>query len=355
MKKWMACLLCALILFPCAAMAVTHEDLSGYAIANGQIMAAEFVDVTAPCSGVLESFDLAAGDRVEEGQALFSMLTAKVTAGEKATVTWVFAAEGERADAAMQRYGAVVSMEPVQNMRIMASTDGAYSDEENRSVHVGEIVYFQSSKGDKEEGAGRIVSVSGKNYVVDILTGEFEADETLTLYRDDDYDNKEKVGRGSVIRRDPISAAGSGVIAEMAVEPGDMVEAGDVLFSLMGPDADAGADPVVCAPGAGVAANVAAAAGQQVWKGPLLARIFLTDEIEVVAEVDEVYLDKIEVGDEMYVTLDTDAETIFTGTVTEISALGMPMANASYYTVHLSLPHADDLLLGQSAKVYLPK
>ena len=106
MKKWMACLLCALILFPCAAMAVTHDDLSGYAIANGQIMAAEFVDVTAPCSGVLESFDLAAGDRVEEGQALFSMLTAKVTAGEKATVTWVFAAEGERAERGKQRHAA---------------------------------------------------------------------------------------------------------------------------------------------------------------------------------------------------------------------------------------------------------
>lgn len=350
-KKLLAIFLCAFAL--CVPAAET--DLTAYSIANGQVAAVEFVDIVAPYSGVLEPFDLEAGDAVAEGDGLFGLVTAKLTAPEEGRVTWIFGQAGERAEDVCARYGAVVSMEPAQDQRIMASSAAAYNDEENRTLHVGEIVYFQSAKGDKEEGAGRVISVSGENFVVDILTGVFETGETLTLYRDDDYDNKEKVGKGAVVRRDPVSLAGGGVIAEVLVEEGESVQAGQVVATLAGYDADVGASPLVTAPAAGVAAMVPVSSGQQVWKGQLLARIFCTDEMEIVVQADEVYLKNIEVGDELPVTLDTDDETVLTGTVTEISALGMTVQNAAYFTVHLSVDGADDLMLGQSAKVYLPK
>lgn len=355
MKKLLCALLCALLICNGVSFAATHEVLEGLSVANGQVGAVEFVDLVAPCSGVLAPFDIVPGDAVAEGDVLFSMVTANVTASERGTVTWVFAGEGERADSAMARYGAVLSMEPAQDKRIMASTDGAYNEEENRIVHVGEIVYFQSTKGDKEEGAGRVISVSGANFVVDILTGEFETGEALSIYRDDDYDAKEKIGKGSVSRRDPLSVMGTGVIAQMMAEEGKTVEAGETLFTLMGADADMGAKPDIAAPYAGVVGNVAVASGQQVWKGQLLARVFCEGEKEIVAQVDEVYLKNVNVGDKLYVTLDTDEEAVLTGTVTEISALGTTMANAAYYTVRLSVSGADEMMLGQSAKVYLPK
>ena len=356
MKTLCSLLLCAAMLFgTTGALAVTEEELVTYAVANGQVAAADSIDLTAPCSGTLECFDIAAGDGVAAGDELFSMLTMKVTAAEDATVTWIFAGEGESADAAMARYGAVVSMEPAQSQRIMASTAQAYDDEDNRTIHVGEIVYFKSSRAGKEEGAGRVVSVSGTNYIVDILTGEFETGENLTLYRDDDYDTKENVGKGSVVRRDPISVAGSGVIAEIAVEEGESLKAGDVIMTLMGADADYGASPVVSAPADGVISAVAVASGQQVWKGQMLARLDMTGQMEVVAQVDEVYLKNVKIGDELPVTLDTDASAILTGTVTEISALGNTIQNAAYYTVHLSVSGQSGLMLGQSAKVYLPR
>lgn len=356
MKKICSCLLCAaLLLSACCAYAFTQEELTGYAVANGAVTSASFYDLTAPCSGTLESFDLNAGDRVEAGQRLMSMLTAKVTAPEDATVTWVFAEEGDSADALMARYGALLSMEPEQDMRIMASTAQAYDDEDNKQVHVGEIVYFKSTRGGKDEGAGRVVSVAGAEYIVEILTGEFESGESLTLYRDDDYTEKEKVGKGVVTRRDPVSAAGSGIVAEVFAQEGQAVEQGEVLLTLMGADADMGASPEICAPVGGVIAMLGANAGQQVWKGQLLARVFPEDDMEIAAEVDEVYLKNIKVGDELPLTLDTDGETVLTGTVTEISALGSTVANAAYYTVRLRVSGANDLLLGQSAKVYLPR
>ena len=62
----------------------------------------------------------------------------------------------------------------------------------------------------------------------------------------------------------------------------------------------------------------------------------------------------LRVGDKLPVTLDTDESRVLTGTVTGISALGVTRQNAAYYTVHLTVEGAE-LMLGQSASVYLPK
>lgn len=355
MMKKLLCAVLALLLIVPSACAVTEEDLLECTVANGAVSSVEFIDIVAPYSGTLASFDLEAGDAVTRGDELFSMLTSCITASEEAYVTCVFASAGDRAEDILARYGALVSMEPVQQRRIVASTSSAYNKDENHTLHVGEILYFRSTGSDREEGEGRVISVSGENYVVDILSGDFELDETLTLYRDDDYESRDNVGKGSVIRRDPLSAVGSGVVATVEVEAGAKVQPGDTLVTLMGADADPSASPVVGAPADGVVATVAVSAGQQVWKGQLLARLYLTDAREIVAQVDEVYLGALKPGDTLPVTLDADEDTILECTVTEISSLGSTAQNAAYYTVRLALNNAENVRLGQSARVYLPK
>lgn len=47
-----------------------------------------------------------------------------------------------------------------------------------------------------------MVAVSGAQYTVDVLAGDFELNESLTLYRDDGYDQKDCVGKGTIVRRD---------------------------------------------------------------------------------------------------------------------------------------------------------
>ncbi len=354
MKKWIC--LCLSMLLSCpAALAVSQEELTDYAVANGTVGSVEFIDITAPCSGTLNSFTVEAGDAVLAGDVLFSMQTSALTAPEEGYVSFVFAQPGQSAQDVLSRYGSLLAIEPAQDMRIRASTMGAHNKDENKILHVGEMLYFKSTGADKEEGTGRVISVSGENYVVDILTGDFELDESLTLYRDDDYETRDNVGKGKTARRDPISVTGMGVVVTVDVEAGDKVEMGQTLVTLMGADADFGASPLCAAQADGVVAMVAVSAGQQVWKGQVLARVYCTDAKEIVAQVDEVYLNGLEVGDTLPVTLDTDENTIFDCKVTEISALGATIQNAAYYTVRLALPNADDILLGQSAKVYLPK
>ena len=192
MKK-LFCLLMTLCMMV-AVPALAAEDLTGRPLADGVVTAVNYVDVTAPMSGTLTAFDLTAGDAVEAGQTLMGFVTTGIYATEDATVKAVYASEGDDATAAMNRWGAVLGLEPDIDQQVQATTTGAYNSEDTRTLHLGETLYFQSTKSSRTEGTGRVVAVSGSGYVLDILTGDFDQKEAVTLYRNDSYDAKKCVG-----------------------------------------------------------------------------------------------------------------------------------------------------------------
>jgi len=337
-----------------AVPAQAQQDLTQHAIATATVQAARFVDVTAPYSGTLSSFDLVMGDSVSAGEVLMTMNTTGLYATEGGKVSAVFAVPGDDAAALSQRYGGIVAVEPDALYQLRCTTAGAYSESENKLLHLGEKLYFKSTKNKNEKGEGRVVSVSGSNYVVDVLSGEFEMDESLSLYRDDDYANRDCVGKGVVTRRSDALHAANGRVAEVLVQEGETVQAGQLLATLMSMDAEPDASPTVVAPADGVVSSVQAVPGQQVWKGQVLCRIELTASIEAVADVDEMDLGSLAVGDKVAVTIDMNGESIITGTVSEISCLGITKQNAAYYTVRVAIP-AGSAPLGASASVYLPR
>ena len=330
-------------------------DRSAYTVASGTVAAASFEDVLAPFSGTLYSFDLQPGDRVSEGDVLFRMRTQTLRAPVAGTVTGVFAEKGQSASAAMTRYGALAAIEPEHGYLIQATITGAYNKNKNKELHIGETLYFQYTSGSREEGSGQVTAVSGDSYTVEIQSGSFGLRNTLSLYRNDNYDAQEKVGTGTVVRRDPITVTGSGRVGSVFVQPGDQVEADAPLLELLPPDADPDAGAEILSSWGGVIASVGVQPGQQVWKGALLARIYRTDDIEVIAEVDEMDLKKIRMGDTYPILLDLDESTVLQGRVTEISALGTTRQNAAWFQVHLALENASGVPLGASASVYLPK
>ena len=352
MKKTVSVLICfALLMSFFSISAAAETDLSQYSISNGTVQATSFEDITAPCSGTLLSFDWNAGDTVEAGTVMFEMMTSAVTAPEECVVRHVFAEAGESADAASATYGAVVALEPARLERIHATYYNAYNSEANKHLHVGQMLYFKSGN---TKGSGMVIHTDEGGYEVEILTGNFNVGRTLDLYRKSNYNAKYRAGTGKVYKRDDICIAASGLLADISVAEGDTVQKGDTLFTLLLPDADIGTVPAVSTKAGGVVSAVSAAPGQQVWKGQLLARISRTDSLEIVADVDEVDLGNLKVGDKVPVTFDTDRNRILTGTVTEISGLGITRQNAAYYSVHLAVDK-QGLMLGQSASVYLPK
>ncbi|MBR4474791.1 MAG: HlyD family efflux transporter periplasmic adaptor subunit [Oscillospiraceae bacterium] len=352
MRKILGFLVCLVLLAAMTAVpAAAETDLTAYSISNGTVQASAFDDLTAPCSGTLLPFDWSIGDTVEAGTVLFQMMTTRITAPENGIVSCLFVEEGDSADAAMSTYGAVATLEPEHLLRMHGNYNGAHQEQDCLHIHVGQPLFFKLGH---EKGSGVVISNSDRDYEVEIFTGEYNIDKILTLYKDEDYDYHGRVGEGKVYRRDDVTIGASCVVTELLVKRGDSVKKGDTLLLLLPPDADLGAVPDVTAPSAGVISTVGAASGQQVWKGQLLARISRTDSLEIVADVDEMDLNGLKVGDRVPVTLDTNESEILTGTVTEISGLGVTRQNAAYFTVHLTVDKSD-LMLGQSASVYLPR
>ena len=353
MKKILSAALCLILMtgLLCVPAAAENPDLTGYSIANGTVQAATWDDVTAPYSGTILPFDWETGDAVESGATLFEMMTTDITAPEDGTVRYLFAKAGDSAEAAMATHGAVLAMQPSSLKRISCTYQGAYNRNKNKHLHVGDKVWFKVGS---DKGEGLVTAVKGNKYVVEITDGSFGVGKTANIFINSKRRNEDKCGTGKVYQRDDLTIAASGRIAEVLVAVGDKVQKGDVLLRVMSADADAGASPVIAAPSGGVVGTLAVSPGQQVWKGQLLCRVLHSDDPEIVAQVDEMDLGDLQVGDKLPVTLDTNESKVLTGTVTEISALGVTRQNAAYYTVRLSVP-GSGLMLGQSASVYLPK
>lgn len=318
------------------------------ATANASIVAPQTHKLTAPYAGTLLPFDLAAGDTVSAGEVLFTLDTTPVYAAQSGTAAAVFASEGDDAQGVLSRYGALAVIEPENALYIAADTRQAHDDDENRYVHAGETVYL---KYNSEKGVGRVTSVNGANYVVEILSGDFELDDTVRCFRDDNHDAESEIGRGKVMRYADSAVSAQGRIARVHVQPGDKVSVGDLLFEVIDAQAAKGASPEVTAPADGAVTLLSVQSGAQVYRGMLLCEIADLSTLELSAEVDEIDIASIRVGDVLTYTLDAYAGETFSGTVTEIRPIGAKKQNATYFDVRITLPEGKTLLPGMNATV----
>lgn len=347
MKKVLAVLLTLMLLLP--AMAMGDENRIS---ANGTVECVHVYQLTAPYSGVLKPFDWNSGDRVSRGETLFEMDTLKVYAPAEGTVEGLFAQKGDLAENVLAQYGCLAVLERTLPQIINASTTGAYNDPENRLIHVGEKVYFEQSNDKDNQGEGRVISVSDDQYVVEMTEGDFELKDQVKLFRDEKHGTKSAIGQGNVARAADVTVSGSGRVLNVAVHQGEKVQKGQLLFELAAQDALADADSLLSSPADG-AIEVCAASGQQVYMGQVIGKVHDLSAFQVTAQVDEVDLGMVQVGDTLSVTLDRYPDVELTGVVTQIAALGQTRQNAAYFGVTLSLSTTMELLPGMSATVWL--
>lgn len=357
MKKMLALLLAAALLTPLCALA---EDVKTPAVssvtANAVAESENVYKITAPYSGVLLPFDLETGDQVLAGDALFALDTVKVYAPVDGTVQAVFADPGDLCEDVTALYGMIACIERALPQVADASTSGAYNDEDNRLIHVGETVYFYQTNDKDNEGEGRVTAVNGSDYTVELTAGDFENGDNIKIYRDEKMGTKSCIGSGTIERAADVAVSGTGRVLSCAVQPGQTVCKGQLLFELSGQDAQADvAGATVTASHAGaveLAAGVSS--GQQVYKGQLLASIHDLDVMNVVAEVDEMDLERVHVGDTLTVVFDCQPQEEVSGTVTDISLIGNAKQNATYYDVTISISTSWQVLPGMNATVWLP-
>ncbi|MCI6040970.1 MAG: efflux RND transporter periplasmic adaptor subunit [Clostridiales bacterium] len=356
MKKTVALLLTVILLTPLCALA---EDVQTPAVSNvtaNAVAESENVyKITAPYSGVMLPFDLESGDRVSAGDTMFSMDTVKVYAPVDGTVQAVFADPGDLCEDVTALYGMIACIERTLPQVANASTSGAYNDEDNRLIHVGETVYFYQTSDKDNEGEGRVTAVNGSDYTVELTAGDFENGDTIKIYRDEKMGTKSCIGTGTIERAADVAVNGSGRVLSCAVQPGQTVRKGQLLFELAEQDAQADVtSAAVTASHSGVVELVGAASGQQVYKGQLLANIHDLSVMNVVAEVDEIDLERVHVGDTLTVVFDCYPQEEVSGTVQSVSLIGNAKQNATYYDVTISISTSWQVLPGMNATVWLP-
>lgn len=234
-------------LVACALLALGIPGLAGDSgVYAGSVVATESVNVLAPCDGTLAEISLTEGGAVREGDVVAAYQTEKVYATGDGTVTALWAKAGEDPDD-----NAVLEIEPIDRYTIYATTDGAYSDEENLVVHSGESVYIKCTTDGTHRGTGEITQIDGTDYTVITTGGEFFVGETVYLYRDADFTSAQKIGIGTLIYSDNTKYDSDGTVIALHVQEGDRVERGQLLYEVLGTD-----DMQITAPASGIVASV---------------------------------------------------------------------------------------------------
>lgn len=346
MKKFLVLLLA--LCLPLTAMA---EEVT----ANGVVESRVVTQLTAPFSGVILPFDWENGDRVKAEDSLFQFETVKLYAPVDGTVHALFAEEGDQTADVIARYGMLASIEKENPLIVDASTSGAYNEPENRRVHAGETLYFEQSNDRDNEGEGRVISVSGDDYVIELLKGDFEDGDSVKIYRDEKMGTKSCVGSGKIEWAEDVSVTGSGFVLRAAVREGDSVRKGDLLYELLAQDADSSVLTADVRAREDGALELAVSSGTQVYKGQLLGKVHNLKELSVIASVDEMDLDCVREGDSLTIVFDRYPNEMVMGTVSTIGAIGVPRQNAAYYDVTVDFYTTLEVLPGMNATVYLQK
>ena len=354
MRKLTAFVLAVMLLVPLGALGEEAPAVTANVTANAVAESENVYRVTAPYSGVLLPFDLESGDTVAAGDTLFSMDTLKVYAPEDGVLRAVFAEPGDLCSDVTTLYGMIACIERTLPQTVEASTSGAYNDDDNKLIHVGETVYFYQSNDKDNEGEGRVIAVDDSKYTVEVTAGDFDNGDTIKIFRDEKMGTKTCIGSGTIRRAADVAVNGSGRVLSCAVKEGQTVRKGQLLFELAEQDAQADVKSAeVTASHAGVVELVGASSGQQVYKGQLLANIHDLSNMNVVAEVDEIDLERVHVGDTLIVVFDCHPEEQVSGTVRSISQMGNAKQNATYYDVTISVTTKWQVLPGMNATVWL--
>lgn len=325
---------------------------------TGSVAATRIETLTAPAAGKVESCSVAPGDHVEAGTALLSLQTTKVYAEQDGTVR-VFGRSGDSLTTLTTRYGGVVYIEPAQRYTISASTKGAYNNDDNKRIHAGEVVHLRATNNIKLTTVGRVTSVSGTSYKVEVDGNVFTNNTAVSIYREMNFVNTSLIGTGKVAQTSAVVYGGTGYLVKMHVKSGQEVSAGDLLYETLEGDFAPGTLNLnqMTADQPGVIASVSTNKGGSVAAGDAVIEFYPDAGLRIAVSVPEGDLSRIQTGMTVQLLLpgDEDSADPMNGTVEKISLV--PDADAVYgatYTVYIIPGTLAALRYGMTVTVLIP-
>ena len=353
MKKLLACAL-ALLMMCSAAMA----EGKSY---EGTVVSTKTEAVLAPAAGVIGEVMFQAGEEVKAGEAVAALKETIVYAEQSGTVK-VFGKAGQSVETLVNRYGAVVYIEPECSLTLSGSTSYAYEAVENKNIHPGEIVYLKCVNTNYDrQGTGIVTVVSGTKYTVEVIDGDLMDEDAVYIYRNVGGTLKSRIGRGTVSYSGATAittSSGTGVVSKMLVEDGAYVEAGTPLFATV--ESTAYTWQMLSAVD-GVIASVSVAGGDAVESGALIAQVYPDSamRLELIVESDD--LRSIRVGDAAEITFDNGVTA--TGSVERVSGVAYVPETTDeeetddtvYFAVYVTFTAEMDVPYGMTGKAVIGK
>lgn len=348
MRKWvmaMALSVCTMLSVIGLAEGTLHID--------GQIEAIRTKTISAPFSGMVGDFSVREGDLLEAGKEMFSIGTTPVYADFNGKVTGIFAQPGDSAASVISRYQALCYLEREELYTADCSTSGADSDNEDKIVHVGEVVYLKSSNDKDRTGVARITGVEGRSYTIEVISEKnMRLNEQIKVYRDEDHNSDDCIGSGRLKRIDPVAVTAEGYVNSVHAMDGQYVKRGDLLFEVVSDMLDGmhGSDGIVSIEEDGILLSISVQSGARIEKDAPMATYCEIGDMQLVCSVDEDDLEHIAVGKEAMVTLDAYPNAPLTGHVAKIASASTTQGSANF-EVTIELPENDLTRVGMNASV----
>lgn len=345
MKKLLVGLLVLMLIVPTALAETVTID--------GTVISTETVPVAAPAAGVLSDVYVRVGEHISAGDEAASLYAQPVLAEQPGTVR-LFGTVGESVEAVVSRYGAVLYIEPDCQYTIPAHTRYAYDRDENKTIHPGESVYLCcTTTGTAHKGLGRVTTVSGSSFTVEVTEGSFESGEAVVVYRSEDYAATSRIGRGNVSHASPVAVTGLGTgrISGIHVADGAHVEIGDALFDAV--LVDTATSYAMVSSVDGTVAEVLATSGSAVTQGMVVATVYPDEAMRLEIALSENDLRDVKIGTRVNIEF-TSGETA-EGEIDWISSIAQVSADEEddtvYFTAHVRFDATATIRYGMTAKV----
>ncbi len=351
--KNMKCVAAILLVILLAAGAACADTLS----LNGTVEAGVTVPVYAPIGGTVDEVSVEKGMHVSAGETLFSYRTEKTYASGDGTVTGVFAKAGDDAEIVAEQYGADLYIEGTTIYSVSASTSKAYSSAETTIVHTGETVYLVCRTDAKRYGTGIITTVDGTSYTVLVTEGNFIIGDSVTVFRDSAYSEKQRLGRGSIARVNPTAVTGTGAVVSVAVKDGDEVKRGDLLMETLSGTFEGYemTGTSVTAAEEGVIVSTSADAGTTVTKGDIVIQIAPVSGMRVEAAITADDRQALKAGDKVIIELEADESISYEGTVRYITEMPEEDTEETTYKAVIDFTPDENVYFGMPVVVTTPE
>ena len=330
---------------------------------DGSVVSGGSETVRAPFGGIVERILVRAGDLVNLGEPVASIVTTRVYAPQDGTVASVCAQPGDSAEGVIARYGAVLYIEPMNRYKVEASTEKAYNSSATKYVHIGEKVYLSCTKDGSHRGTARVTKLEAGDeegvtkYTLEVTGGDFYIGETVGAFRGADFASDSRIGRGTVGQAEAIAVAGEGSVLKLHVAPGDSVERGQLLFETVTGALDGlyAGDSAVASNVSGIVASVDAQGGAAVEKDAGLITVYPFDKLQIEARVNVLDLYAVHEGAPVEIEFDLDPDNLlrYEGTVESISYLTTGEEGQTFYSAYISFAADEHVRLGMPAIVYV--